>query len=572
MLDAELLNQFVTARDEAAFAELVGRYADMVYSAARRQTSNSELADDITQQVFVTLADKAKSIREGEALAGWLLVTTRYVALNALRTEARRRHHEHEAAAMASQQAKMDTPTDPNWEPITGQLDQAVAELKREDRDALALRFFQGKSIADVATALGISVEAAQKRVSRAVGRLRDVFAARGVMTSEDALASMMVAHVLIKAPAALKAALTAHALSSAAASALTSKGALTVMAAVKTKTIVVATAAVLLLGVTGTIAYQAISAPGGKTRQVKVDPSAQTTSLNTFNATRKPAPPPPTNWQAKFREVYALPPGKVVKFVPKPWIPERLGFYYETFGQSQYDAIPTGPDLIMIQDDGTAFHQTNGLFGGPPDVIWAANFVMGIRSWDLRAEGKLLRTPLQGDWVARANSSPQERLPDFVATLAGLLKMPRLSLVKSTQLRDAVVISGTFESHPLQPRGANSKNFLNGREVPVIVYRGTTQPADEYYGGQALDEVIASTISMPVVVETATPLPRMMVFRAPNLYLPNNLTGPKRDAEIASILQNVKQQTSLNLKIEKRNLPVWDLGTVSSTQPATQH
>src|SRR5690349_14487175 len=134
MLDVDLLNQFQATRDEHAFAQLVARYADLVYSAARRQTQSAELADDITQQVFVMLAQKASTIRYGEALAGWLLVTTRYIALNTLRTESRRRHHEREAAAM---KIESDHDRDPQWQAVTVLLDDAVARLKREDRDAL---------------------------------------------------------------------------------------------------------------------------------------------------------------------------------------------------------------------------------------------------------------------------------------------------------------------------------------------------------------------------------------------------------------------------------------------------
>ena len=189
MRETDLLRQFQATRDQRAFAELVAQYVDLVYSAARRQARCPDLADEVTQQVFVTLAQKAATIRQGEALAGWLLATTRFVALNALRADARRKFHEREAAAMKQQS---DDPSDPRWHQINDLLDEAVARLKREDRDALALRFFQGRSIADVAAALGISVEAAQKRVTRAVGRLRELFAARGITTSEDALGPLL--------------------------------------------------------------------------------------------------------------------------------------------------------------------------------------------------------------------------------------------------------------------------------------------------------------------------------------------------------------------------------------------
>src|SRR5262245_29224391 len=100
MNDHALLRQFLKGRSEPAFAELVRRNVDLVYSAALRQTSDPALAEDVTQTVFILLSRKGQTIRQGEALSGWLLVTTRYAAKNSIRSEARRRRHEQEAAAM----------------------------------------------------------------------------------------------------------------------------------------------------------------------------------------------------------------------------------------------------------------------------------------------------------------------------------------------------------------------------------------------------------------------------------------------------------------------------------------
>ena len=279
MDDATLLQKFLSDRCDQAFAELARRYVDLVWSAARRQTNDADLAEDVTQAVFVTLAQKARSIRAGEALGGWLLVTTRYSALNAIRAKARRTQHERKAAAMNREEKSAEN-SDASWNSVSPLLDEAVARLKREDRDALALRFFEGRSMADVGAAMGISTEAAQKRVTRAVQRLRDIFAARGLATTEDALGSLLTANVVHCAPAILKSAIAAHALTSTAAatsSLATSKGLVALMAAANTKIIAVSVAAVLLLGVAGTIAYQVIGAPGGRgAARVKVNPSAQ--------------------------------------------------------------------------------------------------------------------------------------------------------------------------------------------------------------------------------------------------------------------------------------------------------
>src|SRR5687767_3543612 len=262
--DSTFLREFCATRDESAFAALVRRHVDLVYSAARRQVRDDAMAQDVTQQVFVTLADKARTIREGEAVAGWLLVTTRYVALNAFRTEARRRRHEREAAVM---QQNRQAGAAPAWDQVGPMLDEVVAKLKREDRDALALRYFQGRSVADVAAALGVSHEAAQKRLSRAIERLRDLFARRGVTTSADALSSLLMANALVVAPAALGTSVAGAALMAGAAGAASgsAKGAVAIMAMAKTKLVTAAAVAVVLAGVSGTIAYQHLTTPGGR-------------------------------------------------------------------------------------------------------------------------------------------------------------------------------------------------------------------------------------------------------------------------------------------------------------------
>ena len=136
MDDVGLLQQFVRGRREAALEEIVRWHADLVYSSALRQTrGDRSLAEDVTQEVFVLLATKAATIRDGKALAGWLLVTTRFVALNALRSAVRRRRYEREAADMKRDDCS-DSGDPPEWEGLAPLLDKAMAGLKREDRDA----------------------------------------------------------------------------------------------------------------------------------------------------------------------------------------------------------------------------------------------------------------------------------------------------------------------------------------------------------------------------------------------------------------------------------------------------
>src|SRR5205823_5742563 len=98
MTDAQLLREYVDRDDHEAFRQLVGRYADLVYSAAVRQAGRGS-AEDITQAVFILLAQKAGRVNSA-TLAGWLVNATRFTALAALRQESRRQKHEQQAANM----------------------------------------------------------------------------------------------------------------------------------------------------------------------------------------------------------------------------------------------------------------------------------------------------------------------------------------------------------------------------------------------------------------------------------------------------------------------------------------
>ena len=83
--DALLLRRYSQQRSEDAFAELLKRHANLVYSAALRQVHDAHLAEDVTQAVFIVLSRRAAALRPQIVLTGWLLDTTRRAALHAVR-------------------------------------------------------------------------------------------------------------------------------------------------------------------------------------------------------------------------------------------------------------------------------------------------------------------------------------------------------------------------------------------------------------------------------------------------------------------------------------------------------
>jgi RNA polymerase sigma factor (sigma-70 family) len=253
--DDRLLEQFARNGSEEAFAALVQRHIALVHSVALRHTANPQHAEDITQAVFVILARKAGALGRRTVLPGWLYHTARLTAANLQRAETRRVHREQEAFM----QSKLEeSPTDNLWSELSPQLDEAMAGLGTSERDALVLRYFQNKSMAEVAKFLGLEENTAQKRVSRALEKLRKFFTKRGVDSTAAGIAENISAHSVQAVPVALAKAVTAVAVAKGAAASISTltliKGALKIMAWTKAKTAVVAGAIMILATGTTTV------------------------------------------------------------------------------------------------------------------------------------------------------------------------------------------------------------------------------------------------------------------------------------------------------------------------------
>lgn len=218
MSDSELLRRFVAENSQEAFAELVRRRIDLVYSAALRQLAGDQhRAKDVMQEVFVALARKARTLATHPDLLGWLFTSTHFAALQAIRTEQRRRKREHESHLMH------DTPAlgrdHPEWERVQPLLDLAMHELPARDRQVVLLRFFDRKPFAAIGEILGLSENAAQKSAERALEKLQAALARRGVTSTGAALGAALAGNIVTAAPAGLVTAVTQTALAGAATS-----------------------------------------------------------------------------------------------------------------------------------------------------------------------------------------------------------------------------------------------------------------------------------------------------------------------------------------------------------------
>ena len=224
--DVHLLREYVANQSEPAFRALVERHVDMVYATALRQVGDAHLAEEATQAVFITLARKARGLSSSTILAGWLFRAAQYAAAKVQRTELRRKHWEQQAAQMEP------NPSDSAaaWEQMAPQLNEALNELPEPDRDALLLRFFESKSMAQVGSALGTSEGAAKMRVARALDQLRGIFRARGVALPVTLLATTLATSALQPAPIGLASTITASALLKSTTIPLLTKGMLLIM------------------------------------------------------------------------------------------------------------------------------------------------------------------------------------------------------------------------------------------------------------------------------------------------------------------------------------------------------
>ena len=255
--DSELLAAYAARNSEEAFTELVGRYVALVYSAAVRQVGDPQLGEEITQAVFLILARKARSVSRYTTISGWLCRVAFFVSRDAARAERRRQHREQVATQMQNNTA------DTGWMQIAPLLDEAVAQLSEKDRSAIVLRYYEQKSLGEVGGVLGVDADAAQKRVSRALEKLRKVFIKRGVASTTAIIAGAISAHSVQAAPALLAKSVAAAAMAKGAAasgSTLTLiKGALKIMAWTKAKTAIVTGVVVLLAAGTTTVTVKEI-------------------------------------------------------------------------------------------------------------------------------------------------------------------------------------------------------------------------------------------------------------------------------------------------------------------------
>ncbi len=282
--DRTLLRQYAAAACAASFTELVRRHVSPVYLAAlRRVNGDHALAEDVVQTVFADFARKAAGISADTPPGGWLHRHTGFVASKMTSRERQRRRREEQA--MNSTDTTTAAPGDTDWAACAPLLDAALDTLPGSDRDAIVLRYIEQKDYHAVGAALGMSDDSAQKKVSRALERLRSALERRGILSTGGALAAMLVTGMAGTAPAGFAQGLAVRSLAAGARAGGTLGGAVAGMSAAARWQAAAAVAALITAaGIAGTMIVRSqppspVMHVAGPSTELAVKPAPQAAS-----------------------------------------------------------------------------------------------------------------------------------------------------------------------------------------------------------------------------------------------------------------------------------------------------
>ncbi len=354
--DATLLRQYAQEGSDGAFRELVERHIALVNATARRLAGgDAHLADDVTQLVFTDLARKAATLPGDVLLGGWLHRHTCYTAMKAVRGESRRRVRER--TAMETNLLNEDSARDEQWAKLAPVLDEALDQLGAEDRNAIVLRYLQQRDMRSIGETLGTSENAAQKRLGRALDKLRELLTRRGITVSSALLATTLDAGAA-SAPMShgLAMSVSAQALSSAAAATTTTFTLTSLKTMINTKLALGAAAVILTAGA----ATYALTQNNSSTGEAPV-PAAKAAAAA---PAAKPQIVAASPAKVEAPKVAPAPAGGASVAVDTAPAPETAGVSY-TLSQDDATVVSGGGKTVMITGTGGVVTGTGGVVTG---------------------------------------------------------------------------------------------------------------------------------------------------------------------------------------------------------------
>jgi RNA polymerase sigma factor (sigma-70 family) len=184
LTDAQLLEMFVSQKDQAAFEALVRRYGSMVLKVCLRVIRNHHDAEDACQATFLLMARKASSIKSRDRVANWLHGVAFRTALNARKLAAARWGRERQIPNFPEPQV-MEPNVGNDWQPL---LDQEISRLAEVYRLPILLCDLEGKSIKKVAQQLGWPQGTVAGRLARGRKMLAKRLARHGLAMASGAV------------------------------------------------------------------------------------------------------------------------------------------------------------------------------------------------------------------------------------------------------------------------------------------------------------------------------------------------------------------------------------------------
>ena len=197
--DQQLLERYLSQKDEKAFEVLVARHLNLVFGTAMRCVGSEHLAEEIAQLVFLDLASKPPSFTSGTPICAWLYQVARNKSVDLVRKESKRKKRERSVEPIQTTSNEPDP-----WASIEPSLDAALESLNLNDRTAIILRFFESKSFREMGHALGVTEEAARKRTARSIEKLWQYFRKNGFGIHSQDLESLLAVRSTFIAPAGL--------------------------------------------------------------------------------------------------------------------------------------------------------------------------------------------------------------------------------------------------------------------------------------------------------------------------------------------------------------------------------
>jgi RNA polymerase sigma factor (sigma-70 family) len=549
--DDELLR---ACTEPDAMEELVRRFAPMVYAAARRQVRDAETAEDVLQNVFVTFARRAGELRSGVAVGAWLLRTTRYTAANARKTQARRRRHEQAASMQRSEVSEAET-EEQSWREIAPLLDEAVAGLSGNDQTAVVLRFFRGLSLREIAGATGSTEEAARKRLTRAVERLRDRLTRAGVSPTACAAPTLtaLLAHRGVEIVPAQMAAATASAATASAANASVASTSVIhgVLAMTAITKVAVAGGLVVLIVFSG---VGALYLSGFGPRPAEPAPIAIAPPPATEINPVAPAPVAGNSWKPRFMAAYQLTTGQSIKRLAPPFIPERQQWYQATL-PFDFKNDPN-PSQIIFREGGDGILAFQ-ILDGNDDFRSICLNVGQLRAWQINGDASLLNRTLSGDFVYRGGAPVDQVLSQLREIASQQFGRP-VYLNHIHADRDVVVVSG--ELLPELGKMGSPKILLEMTAGQIAAHLDNGGGNFKAKGGGVdflLDNLSEAT-ETPFIDERGVNSPKMIEFGAVEINDP--AASGRGIAADEKLLNSLNQQTGLTFTTQRRTVNTWTL------------